>query len=44
MVNVGAYRPNVRHFQWFLFGMSPDVPAFKVRIFTTDFKFGIEVN
>ena len=28
----------------FLFGMSPDVPAFKVRVFTSDFKFLIGVN
>ena len=30
---------NVRSFREFLFGMSPDVPAFKVHIFTSDFKF-----
>ena len=24
--------------------MSPDVPAFKVRVFTSDFKFGIGVS
>ena len=35
---------NVRNFRRFLFDMSPDVPAFTVRIFTTDFKFWIEVN
>ena len=35
---------NVRHFTPFLFGMSPDVPAFKVCIFTSDFKFWIGVN
>ena len=28
----------------FLFGMSPDVQAFKVRIFTSDLKFWIRVN
>ena len=28
----------------FLFGMSPDVPAFKVRILTNDFKFWIGAN
>ena len=31
-------------FRWFLFGMSSDVPAFKVRVVTSDFKFSIEVN
>ena len=30
---------NVRHFRGFLFGMSPDVPAFEVRVFTSEFKF-----
>ena len=28
---------NVRNFRWFLFGMSPGVPAFKVRVFTSDY-------
>ena len=32
---------NVRNFIQFLFGTSPDVPAFKYSIFTIDFKFGI---
>ena len=30
---------NVRNFRWFLFGISPLVPAFKVLVFTSDFKF-----
>ena len=30
---------NFINFRQFLFGMSPHVPAFKVRIFTSDFKF-----
>ena len=30
---------NVRNFRQFIFGMSPDVPAFKVRVFTSDFEF-----
>ena len=29
---------NVRNLRRFLFGMSADVPAFKVRVFTSDFK------
>ena len=29
---------NVRNFRRFFFGMSPDVPAFKICIFTSDFK------
>ena len=29
----------VGNFRWFLFGMSPDVLAFKVCVFTSDFKF-----
>ena len=29
---------DVRNFRRFLFGMSPDVPAFKVCVFTSDFK------
>ena len=28
-----------RNFRWFLFGVSPDVWAFEVGIFTNDFKF-----
>ena len=32
---------NVRNF---LFGISPDVPAFKVGIFTSDFKLWIQIN
>ena len=28
---------NARNFRGFLFGMSPDVLAFKVRVFTSDF-------
>ena len=35
---------NVRNFRRVLFGMSPDVPAFKARVFTSDFKFRIGVN
>ena len=31
-------------FRRFLFGMSPDIPAFKVSGFTSDFKFWIGVN
>ena len=27
------------NFSWFLFGMSPDIPAFRVCVFTSDFKF-----
>ena len=34
---------NVRSFKRFLFGMSPDVSAFKVRVFTSDIKFWIGV-
>ena len=34
--------PNVRDFRRFLFGMSPDVPAFKVRVFISDFKSELE--
>ena len=30
---------NVRNFKQFLFGMSPDVPAFKGHIFTSDVRF-----
>ena len=30
---------NVRNFRRFLFGMSPDVPEFQVRVLTSDFKF-----
>ena len=30
---------NVRKFRRFLFGMNPDVPAFKVRVLTSDFEF-----
>ena len=30
---------NVKHFKRFLFCMSLDVPAFKVRVFTSGFKF-----
>ena len=30
---------NVRNFRRFLFGKSPDVPAFKVHVFTSDFRF-----
>ena len=29
---------NNRNFRGFLFGMSPDVPAFKARVFTSDSK------
>ena len=29
---------NIYNFRRFLFGMSPDEPAFKVRVFTSDFK------
>ena len=32
---------NVRIFRRFLFGMSPDVRAFKVLVLTSHFKFGI---
>ena len=35
---------NVRNFRRFLFGMSPDVPVFKVSPFTSYFKFLIGVN
>ena len=35
---------NVTNLRWFLFGMSPDVPAFKGRVFKRDFKFLIGVN
>ena len=35
---------NVRNFRRFLFGMNPDVPAFKLRVLTSDFKFHMEVN
>ena len=35
---------NVRNFKWFLFGMSPDVPVFKVHVFTGDLKFWIRVG
>ena len=35
---------NVRNFRLFLFVMSPDELAFKVRILTSDFKFRIGVN
>ena len=35
---------NVRNFRRFLFGMSPDIPAFKVCFFTSDVKFSIGVN
>ena len=35
---------NVEYFKWFLSGMSPDVPAFKVRVFTSDFRFLIGVK
>ena len=35
---------NVINFKWFLLVMTPDVPAFKVAIFTSDFKIGIGVN
>ena len=34
---------NVRNFRRFLFGMSPDVPAFRVCVFTSDFKFELEL-
>ena len=34
----------VRNFRRFLFGMSPDVPAFKIPVFTSDFKFWIGEN
>ena len=35
---------NVKNFRRFLFGLSPDVPAFKVLVLTGDFKFWIGVN
>ena len=35
---------NVRNCRRFLFGMSPDVLAFKVLVFTSDFKFWIGEN
>ena len=35
---------NIRNFRQFLFGMSHDVPAFKVHVFTSDFRFWIGVN
>ena len=35
---------NVGTFRRFHFGMSPDVPAFKVCVLTSDFKFRVEVN
>ena len=41
MANVAFY---VRNFRRFLFSTSPDIPEFKVRVFTSDFKFWIEVN
>ena len=34
--NGGCY---VRNMRWFLFSMSLDTPAFKARVFTSDFKF-----
>ena len=30
------------NFRWVLFGISPDVPAFKVRVFIIDYKFLIQ--
>ena len=39
MVNV-----NVRNFRRFLFGMRPDVPAFNVHVFTSDFKFKLLIG
>ena len=33
---------NVRNFRRFLFGMSLDVPAFKVHVFTRDLNFDLE--
>ena len=35
---------NVENFRRFFFGMSSDVPAFKVCIFASDFKFCLGVN
>ena len=35
---------NVLNFRRFLFGMSPDVPTVKVRVFASDLKFWIEVK
>ena len=35
---------NVWNFIWFLFNTSPNVPAFKVHSFPSDFKLWIEVN
>ena len=35
---------NVRNFRRFLFGVSSDVPAFKVHDFAIDFEFLIGVN
>ena len=35
---------NVRNFRRFLFGMSPDVPVFEVRVLESDLKFWIGVN
>ena len=34
----------VKNMRWFLFGMSPDIPAFKVHGFESDFNFLIWVN
>ena len=30
---------NVRKLGWFPFGVCPDIPAFKVRVHTSEFKF-----
>ena len=35
---------NVRNMWWLLFGMSPDKPAFKVRVFRSDLRFWIGVD
>ena len=35
---------NVRNFRGFLFGMSPDVQVFKVRVLESDFRSWIGVN
>ena len=35
---------NVRNFRRFLFCMSPDIPAFRVLVFTSDFEFWIGIN
>ena len=40
----GKCRPNVRNFRRFFFGISSDVPAFKVHVFAGDFEVCIGVN